>query len=892
MSRAFIRLVNVGLGMTFVLLLLNAAVSYRNILQRIDNERRVSQSYQTIAALEKLLSTLKDAETGQRGYLLTGKERYLEPYNTSVAEINQQVQTLRQLESPLVQPQQIQSLEQAIATKLAELEQTIQLRRTQGFDAAQRVVQSDRGKQIMDQIRQRIVAIENQENQQLHQRIQESQQSLNSTLLSLILVTGASLLLLAAGAVALHQAAKQQTQAEQALREQEERLRLFTLYAPVSVAMFDKAMRYLALSQRWADDYHLGSIENVLGKSHYDVFPNIPERWRQIHQRGLAGQSQKCEDDSDELPDGSQQYLRWEVQPWFDSNNNVNGILIFVEDVTNKKLIETALRESEQQFRATFDQAAVGIAYVAPDGSWLQVNHKLCQIVGYRQEELRQCTFQQITYPADLDKDLDYVQQMLTGQIQTYTMEKRYIHKNGSPIWINLTVALVREADGQPKYFISVVEDINERKLAQLNEQFLLILDQQIRRLPDADSMAYEAVRQLGEHLDADRCFWGQVSDGDSVTVEQDWRRQNVASIVGAYALSDFIQPELITLLQKGEAVICPDLATGPPAASFAENYARLNIRAFVVVPCIVEGNWVALLTVQSTTPRLWQSYDVTLLQEGVVRLWSVIAQTKAIQNLRASEERLRQLNLTLEQRVVERTAELEESNHELEAFSYSVSHDLRAPLRIMQGFSQALQEDYVPQLDDVARSYLASIANSAVQMDDLINGLLDYSRLSRTQIELQPTNLNHVVEVALQQLQSQIQEQQAIITVAPNLPTVLAHRLTLVQVMANLIGNAIKFVAVSVQPQVSVFAEINQSWVRLWVVDNGIGMAANHHRRIFRVFERLHGVETYPGTGIGLAIVQKGIERMGGQVGVESQLGSGSQFWIALPRADSITSP
>jgi two-component system sensor kinase FixL len=141
--------------------------------------------------------------------------------------------------------------------------------------------------------------------------------------------------------------------------------------------------------------------------------------------------------------------------------------LILAAAVAERARAEKALRESEQRFRATFDQAAVGIAHVAPSGSWQQVNQRLCQIVGYTREELLQRTFQDITHPDDLDTDLAYVGQMLANKIPTYTMEKRYIRKDGSLVWINLTVSLVREASGAPKYFISVVEDITERKCAE-----------------------------------------------------------------------------------------------------------------------------------------------------------------------------------------------------------------------------------------------------------------------------------------------------------------------------------------------------------------------------------------------------------------------------------------
>ncbi|HEY9805146.1 MAG TPA: ATP-binding protein, partial [Candidatus Obscuribacterales bacterium] len=247
--------------------------------------------------------------------------------------------------------------------------------------------------------------------------------------------------------------------------------------------------------------------------------------------------------------------------------------------------------------------------------------------------------------------------------------------------------------------------------------------------------------------------------------------------------------------------------------------------------------------------------------------------------------EQLQQSAAELEQRVLERTAQLQAANTELEAFGYSVSHDLRAPLRAMQGFTQALMEDYAEALDPVGQDYARRISNAAQRMDVLIEDLLTYSRLSRAELQLQPIDLNSLVAEVLTQLELEIGQRQAKITVVTPLLPVLGHRVTLVQVITNLVINALKFVKAGVSPQIKIWTESQADQVRLYIQDNGIGIAPEHQERIFRVFERLHGVEAYPGTGIGLAIVRKGVERMGGQVGVESAPAQGSQFWLELPK-------
>ena len=249
------------------------------------------------------------------------------------------------------------------------------------------------------------------------------------------------------------------------------------------------------------------------------------------------------------------------------------------------------------------------------------------------------------------------------------------------------------------------------------------------------------------------------------------------------------------------------------------------------------------------------------------------------------TEAALKELTLTLEERVSERTRELEEINAELDAFGYTVSHDLRAPLRAMDGFAKALMADHADTLGSRGLDYARRIVEAAQRMDLLIQDLLAYSRLSRDELRRERLDLGDVVREALHGLEDEIRTRSASITIADPLGTVLADRATLRQIVTNLLTNGIKFVEEGSTPRVRIRSESRGLMERLWVEDNGIGIAPRYHGRIFRVFERLHGIETYPGTGIGLAIVRRGTERMGGRVGVESNAGAGAKFWIELPR-------
>jgi signal transduction histidine kinase len=172
--------------------------------------------------------------------------------------------------------------------------------------------------------------------------------------------------------------------------------------------------------------------------------------------------------------------------------------------------------------------------------------------------------------------------------------------------------------------------------------------------------------------------------------------------------------------------------------------------------------------------------------------------------------------------------------------------------------------------------------------MNTLIENLLEYSRLSKANLPLKAVSLNLIVSRSIAQLEAEIAQKQARITVVEPLPAVLAHPSTLLQVLANLLSNAIKFVQPGIAPQVRVYAEAEEEYIYLWVEDNGIGIAEKFQERIFGLFDRLHGQEVYPGTGIGLAIANKGVERMGGVIGLESTLGTGTRFWVKLRKCDS----
>ncbi|MDO9480843.1 MAG: PAS domain-containing protein [Hydrogenophaga sp.] len=289
------------------------------------------------------------------------------------------------------------------------------------------------------------------------------------------------------------------------------------------------------------------------------------------------------------------------------------------------------------------------------------------------------------------------------------------------------------------------------------------------------------------------------------------------------------------------------------------------------------------LITAQGEVRHLSSHGGVIRLPDGrvsqVVVSHDVTAQVQA-------EENLRQVNAGLEQRVAERTAELQAVNQSLESFVYSVSHDLKAPLRGVDGYSRLLEHDHLTQLDAEGRLFVAQIRSGVHRMEQLIDDLLVYSRMERRHLELRPLPLAEQLSDALAFSQAALEAQHCSVSTAWDDSVVWADATGLAMVLRNLLGNAIKFSAQTVSPCMEVGCQRGNGVARVWVRDNGVGFDMKYHDRIFEMFQRLHRQEAFPGTGIGLALVKKAVERMHGRVWAESQPGAGATFWLELPLA------
>jgi len=254
------------------------------------------------------------------------------------------------------------------------------------------------------------------------------------------------------------------------------------------------------------------------------------------------------------------------------------------------------------------------------------------------------------------------------------------------------------------------------------------------------------------------------------------------------------------------------------------------------------------------------------------------------ISERKRSEDALKQLNLVLEHRIAERTAELVSLNQSLESFVYSVSHDLKTPLRGVEGYSRLLEEDFSAQLTGEGALFISNIRDGIKRMNELIDDLLAYSRMERRKLNSSPISLNSLLSTVLKEVNLDPTGYEHQMHIHLPMLTVYADVDGLALVLRNLLENAKKFSRLSPNQAIEIGARAETDQIILWIKDNGIGFDMKFHDRIFEIFQRLNRIEDYPGTGVGLALVKKAMERMGGNVWAESAVNQGTTFYLQLP--------
>jgi PAS domain S-box-containing protein len=513
-----------------------------------------------------------------------------------------------------------------------------------------------------------------------------------------------------------------------------------------------------------------------------------------------------------------------------------------IQDITERKRAEEALLESENRFRQFFENQPEYCYMISPDGLVLDVNRAALEVLAYRKEELVGKSLQAIYAPESLPKMREYFEEWKTaGKLSD--VELVILSKCGEKRTVLLSADMVKNAEGIVIHSISVQRDITERKKA---EEALKASEERFRRLAEN---ARDAIYRMS------------LPDGIYEYMSP------AASELSGYTPEEFYgSPQLIC------KIVHPDWY-----GYFEEQWSRLlrgEMSPTYEYPIIHKGGDIR-----------WMNQRNILIRDEGGRIIAIEGIITDITERKRVEERIHKLNQELEQRVKDRTVQLQAANKELESFAYSVSHDLRAPLRHVDGFLELLQKRTATVLDEQSRHYMATISDSAKRMGVLIDDLLSFFRMGRQEMSRMQVDLGALVREVIREFEPETQGRDIHWRIADP-PVVTGDRAMLRIVLVNLISNALKFTRLREQAEIEIDClPSRETETTVFVGDNGVGFDMKYAGKLFGIFERLHSVDEFEGIGVGLANVRRIINRHGGKTWAEGEVGHGATFYFTLPR-------
>ncbi len=514
----------------------------------------------------------------------------------------------------------------------------------------------------------------------------------------------------------------------------------------------------------------------------------------------------------------------------FNTYNEMSHAINKYQDKLKQNIID--ISENESKFRAIFEESSIGIALITLDGSYINMNKALQNTLGYTKEELQQISFMDITHPDDRETTTTHFQELLNGKNKSYTIEKRYIHKDKSIVWGLLNTTIVRDVNNNPIYVIGMIKDITEKKL---NEEKILASQKDLESI-------------LNNMQDT---FFRTDLNGNIQIISQ-----SIQKLLG-YSTEELINQNIDKLF------------TNPLGRS--EILKELNQNHGVI-----EDYEIQLMNKNNNS--IWSSVNLQFQYDNNKNIKCIEGTARDISQRKKSEEDLK-----------ESTRKLEINNRELKEFVYIASHDLQEPLRKVQVFGERISKTCSSNLPPEGLDYLDRMLNAARRMHQLIKDLLVFSRITSSERHFTPVNLNNIINGVVNDLEILIEQKNGIINIE-ELPVIHADNTHMRQLFQNFLSNALKFHKNGETPTIKIYMDHEKDPNSHVIVfeDNGIGIEEKHIDRIFGVFQKLNDPHLYEGTGIGLAICRKIVELYKGSITVESQFEKGTKFIISFPKVTS----
>jgi PAS domain S-box-containing protein len=877
-------------AVSFTLLVLNAAVSTYNVEVLIANDRAVDRSRDIKKAISDVLSAVKDAETGHRGFQVTGDDSYLEPYRSGEIALLTLLPRLDEVTAadPFHQSH-VANLHLLVARRFDEFRMSITLRGLFGRDAARDYMMRGEGKRIMDQLRAVVAEMDAHEEQILAERSRISQERYKSATYSTLFGGLITILMVAMAFVVVRKELMRRQEAENVARSSAENLArsqsetaetlalldAFLKNAPIGMAFLDADLKYLRVNDRLAAANALPGPDHVSRKITEVVKEIAPEVVSDLH-TVLATGEPILERKVTGRPAAPNRVWHSSYFPVKTTTGKAIGIGEVTKDVTEELAAEARLRESEQRKSAILETALDCVISIDHEGKIVEFNPAAEQTFGYSRGEAMNQELATLIVPAvhreDHRRGLAHYLATGEGPVLNRRIRLPAIRKDGTEFPSELAITAIA-TDGRPT-FTAYLRDITEQVRA---EESLRASESRYRTLA-------EAIPQMVWNSDPD----GRVS----------YFNRRMTEYTGL-SPADTVESWWIQVTHPDDAERL-QLAWQRAVSAQPEPF-ELEVR----VRDVHDGSYHWFLTAVVPLRR----------PDGTVDHWigslSSIDEQKRQSEILASLVRMRTSELEstndlLREEITERAraesrataaaVELGRSNEELEKFAYVASHDLQEPLRKIQAFGDRLVKRFRESLGQDGQEYVERMHHSAARMRTLIDDLLTFSRVTTKGQPFGKVDLNTIVAEVISDLEVRIVQAGGHVELG-ELPEIVADPPQMRQLFQNLIGNALKFHKTDEKPVVTVRST---HWsqlpahsdppaptgigYRIVVSDNGIGFNPAFADKIFEVFQRLHGRSHYEGTGIGLAICRKIVQRHGGDIAARSEEGQGAAFIVDLP--------
>ena len=834
------RKVQLAFGSAILTLLVVGAVSYHSMVVSRESDRWVRHTHEVIENLQELLLAMEGMESSYRGFALTGKESYLESYHASLLSADQHEATVRHLtlDNP-AQQHRLPILESLAAQKIQFAEMVINLRQAKGLEAAAQATAGGLGQLSMDEFRRIVRGLQDEELRLLVLRNGDVKRRLGQTKTALILGTVLGLLIAAAAGWSVLRESSRRGLAEKVLVHMERRYRGLLEAAPDAMVVVNQGGEIVLLNVQAEKQFGYRRDE-LIGQKVKNIIPEgFAERLIADGTRTATDALAQPMGTGIELSGRRRDGSEFPIEIMLSPLESTEGILVtaairnislrkeaekhLAQIEVGRRLTEDALRESEESYRILLDGIQnYAIFMMDPRGEIVSWNAGAERIKGYAADQIIGRNFSCFFPPEDIERGRPAEILRMTAASGRHEEQGMRVRKDGSRFVASLTFTALRDSAGDLRGFSEFSHDLSESKESGAKYRALL------EAAPDAMVVVNQGGEIVLLNVQAEKQF--------------------------GYSRDELVGQQVKNIIPEG----------------FAERLIADGTRSAAQALAQHIGTGIALAGRRKDGTEFPIEIMLSPLEssEGIL----VTAAIRDITERNKSEEHL-----------VKTVGELKRSNDELQQFAYVASHDLQEPLRMVASYTQLLAKRYQGRLDSDADEFIAFAVDGCHRMQGLIQDLLAYSRAGTNGRALCQVSGEDALEGALTNLRTTIEQSGAIVS-HDSLPAIRTDETQLTQVFQNLVGNAIKYRSAEV-PRVHVSATKtgDNEWI-FSVRDNGLGIAPQYFERIFVLFQRLHGRNEFDGTGIGLAICKKVLERLGGRIWVESQPEKGSTFRFALP--------